>query len=139
MILNNDNNGNNNVIIGNRSINGSGNVIIDAVDLNGNTILNRPMIIGNNAKGAPGDIVIGANAGSGLELFLLLDQLKQMVNNQKTIDDIQKLLSALQESQKNKSKIQNLWNGIEKAVTVGNAIVLVTKIAPIIGSLFLSI
>lgn len=50
--------GNENVIIGNGRINGDRNVIINATDANGNIILNRPMIIGYNAKGGPNDIVI---------------------------------------------------------------------------------
>ncbi len=132
MVLNNDNNGDDNVILGNRSVNGSGNVIIDATNLNGNTILNRPMIIGKNAKGGPHDIVIGANAGSGSDLFLLLDQLEKIADNKKNITDIQGLLSELKAPQKNKSRVRNLWRGIEKPVTTGNAIELVRKIISLI-------
>jgi len=139
MTSNINNNGDENVIIGNignRSINGSRNVIIGATDSNGNTILNRPMIIGNNAKGGPNDIVIGSNAGSGSDLFLLLDRLKQTTSNQDLINNIKDLSSALEKPQENNDKIQKLWGSIEKSVTAGSAIDLVAKIVPIISSLF---
>jgi len=47
-----------NARIGDRS------VVIGPTDTHGNVILNQPMIVGHNAHGGPGDLVIGADAGS---------------------------------------------------------------------------
>lgn len=128
--------GDDNVIIGRNNMNvGSGNVIIDATDSNGNTILNRPMVIGRNAKGGPNDIVIGANAGSGSDLFLMLSQLKELSNNNPELaENISNLVLELKKPDKDKSKVNNLWNFVKNAVTVGNAVDLIAKITPLIIS-----
>jgi|GEM_PF-4139414 hypothetical protein len=134
MNKNQDNTGDDNVVIGNRKVNGSRNVIIDATDSNGSTILNRPMVIGYNAKGGPNDIVIGAGAGSGSELFLLLDKLASQSNSEVS-KKIVTLVSELKSDQKDKSKIKTLWSSVEKVVTAGSAIDLVVKISPLIAAL----
>jgi hypothetical protein len=58
--------GNDNVVVSRdpTRLRGSGNVIIGAMDDSGNTVLNRPMIVGRGASGGPNDVVIGAGAGS---------------------------------------------------------------------------
>ena len=132
MNTNQDNTGDDNIIIGNRRVNGSRNVIIDATDANGNTILNRPMVIGYRAKGGPNDIVIGSGAGAGSELFLLLDQLKINVSDKETIQNVTTLISELKSPKKNKTKIETLWASIKAAVTIGSAVDLVAKISPLI-------
>ena len=129
--LNQGSTGDDNVIIGNRTINGSRNVIIDATDANGNTILNRPMVVGHGAKGGPDDIVIGSRAGSGSELFLLLDQLASMTDAN-VVEDITALVSELKSDHQDKSKIETLWASIKTAVTVGEAVELVLKIGSLI-------
>lgn len=131
-----DNTGDDNVIIGNRKVNGNRNVIIDATDINGNTILNRPMIIGHNAKGGHNDIVIGSNAGAGSDLFLLLNQLKEIVsenNDPKIVKEISSLISELREHPKNKSKIKTLWDSIKVAVTIGSAAKLIAEIQQLLN------
>ena len=131
MTANQGSTGDDNVIIGNRTINGSRNVIIDATDANGNTILNRPMVVGHGAKGGPDDIVIGSRAGSGSELFLLLDQLASMTDAN-VVEDITALVSELKSDHQDKSKIETLWASIKTAVTVGEAVELVLKIGSLI-------
>ena len=127
-----DNAGDDNVIIGNRSVNGSRNVIIDATDTNGNTILSRPMVIGNNARGGPNDIVIGSGAGSGSELFRLLDKLASMSNTEVT-KDITSLISNLKAERRDKNVIQRLWASIKAAITAKEAIILALEIGDLIA------
>lgn len=134
MNTNQDNTGDDNVIIGNRRVNGNRNVIIDATDTNGNTILNHPMVVGYNAKGGHNDIVIGSRAGAGSDLFLLLDQLKTIVPEGKTVHCITMLISELKSPKKDKTKIETLWASIKAAVTIGNAVDLIAKISPLIGT-----
>jgi len=129
-----DNTGDDNVIIGNGQINGNRNVIINATDANGNIILNRPMIIGYNAQGGPNDIVIWSGAGAGSELFLILNQLASE-STPEVAGQITTLISELKSEQKDKSKIATLWSSIENAVTVGGAIDLVMKAGILISAL----
>lgn len=131
-----DDTGDDNVIIGNRKVVGNRNVIIDVADINGNTVLNRPMVVGYNARGGPNDIVIGSHAGAGSDLFLLLNQLKEIIsenNDHKTAKEISSLISELKEHPKNKSKIKILWDSIKVAVTIGSAIKLITEIQQLLG------
>ncbi len=134
--------GDNNVIIGNRNVHGSGNVIIDATDLNGNSILNRPMIIWNNAKGGSNDTVVGANAGStdsNSEVFMLLANLQGLLQSNKDVyDAINNLADELALAQRDTKKIKGLWWIVESAATVEGAIGLASRIAPIIIQLISS-
>lgn len=129
--------GDDNVIIGNRIGRriGSRNVII-----NDNTILNRTdrTAIGHNAKAGLNSIAIGSGAGAGSDLFLLLNQLKEIVsenNDPKTAKEISSLISELKEHPKNKSKIKTLWDSIKVVVTIGSATKLIAEITTIIGQL----
>ena len=138
MSSNQDNTGDDNVIIGPRRVSGSRNVIIDTTDANGNTILNRPMVIGHNAKGGPNDIVIGSGAGAGPDIFLLLDQLKEIVqdnDDSETVEIIASLISELNKAKKDKSKIKTLWDSIKAAVTIGSAADLIVKITLLVGAI----
>lgn len=121
-----------NVIIGNRQVNGSRNVIIDATDLNGNTILNRPMIIGHNAKGGPNDIVIGAGAQSNTDIFSLLNKLAD-VSDPEVAQKIVLLVSELKSGTKDKNKIRKLWNLVQNAVVLADAAVYLSQIGVLIG------
>lgn len=127
--------GNDNVIIGNRRGRriGSRNVIIDD-----NTILNRMdgTAIGHNAKAGINSIAIGSGAGVGSDLFLLLNQLKEIVsenNDPKTVKEISNLISELERHPKNESKVKTLWDSIKVAVTIGSATKLIAEITTIIG------
>lgn len=132
-----DNIGDDNVIIdgsnSNRDRNiGSRNVIIGATDASGNTILNRPMVIGHNAKGSSNDIVIGAGANAGSELFLLLNQLRTLASKENQ-EAIERLISELNSPKKDGVRINKLWQSIKVAVTIGNAVDLIVKISPLIA------
>lgn len=60
--------GTDSVVIGNVTGKvGNGSVVVGPTDKNGNTILNRPMAVGRNAKAGPDSIAIGTNAGAGLK------------------------------------------------------------------------
>jgi hypothetical protein len=61
--------GDENVIIGAPYITKAGNrnVVLGATDLFGNCKYTQPMAIGYGAKAGPGSIVIGANAGAGIQ------------------------------------------------------------------------
>ena len=58
---------------------GDGSVVVGPTDSNHNTIINQSMALGRNAKAGPGSIAIGANAGAGSDIFLLLNQLKEIL------------------------------------------------------------
>lgn len=130
-----DNVGNDNVIIGPRKVKGNRNVIIYATDVNGNTILNRPMVIGYNAKGGPNDIVIGSGAGVGSELFLLLNQLQNIATNNddpKTVQEISDLIIELKKPQKDKRKIMGIWNSLKAMAMINGATNLIWRVTEMI-------
>lgn len=103
--------GNDSVVIGNignignnRKI-GNNCVIIGATDANGNCILNGTMAIGKNAHAGKNSIAIGTNAGAGIALNVLLEQLKMSANNQ----EITRLIEEMKYSQ---NKL-NCWEKIK--------------------------
>lgn len=114
--------------VGNRS------VAIGAMDENGNGILNQSQstAIGYSAKAGPNSISIGAYAGAGSDLFLLLDQLKSVDSN--ATEKIIELISELRSPSKDVNKINKLWESIKAAVTVGSAVDLITKIGHAIAA-----
>lgn len=127
------------VVIGNIKGNiGNGSVVIGATDSNGNTIINKPMAVGRNAKAGPGSIAIGANAGAGSEVFILLTELKNIFknnNNKIALESVISLISELNNSQPDKIKIGNLWEIIKSMATVSGAISLIEKISVFLPTL----
>jgi len=123
------------VVIGNVNGNiGNGSVVIGPTDSNGNTIINQPMAVGKNAKAGPGSIAIGANAGAGSDVFLLLNQLKEILEkNGKSSKDVINLIIELQKPNPDKTMVQKLWGIIKSAAAINGAIGLIGKI----GSLLL--
>lgn len=78
------------------------------------------------------------------ELHSRLDELKGAISADNSINDSQKLdisvdiesiKDQLAKEKPNKTIIQHLWNGIEKAVSIGSFAELIAKIAPLIASL----
>lgn len=124
--------GDDNTVVGiwNGTVKGSRNTVVGATDARGNTILNRPMIVGNNAKGGHYDIVIGSGAGAGSELFLLLDDLSKKEPD--VADSIADLVSELKSTNRDKTKIEKLWDSIKGVVTVAESIQLVAKITALL-------
>ncbi|MFH1545901.1 MAG: hypothetical protein ABIE14_00805 [Patescibacteria group bacterium] len=108
--------------VGNRS------VAIGAMDANGNVNLNQAQstAVGYGAKAGPNSISIGAYAGAGSDLFLLLDQLKSVDTN--TTEGITALISELKSPNRDAGKINKLWESVKAAVTVGSTVDLIAKI-----------
>ncbi len=109
---------------------GSGSVVIGATDSKGNTIINKPMAIGKNAKAGPGSIAIGANAGSGSDVFILLDQLRQILEkNGDSSNDVIDLIRELKKTTPDKTIIDKLWGTIKSVVIINEAVILIAKIS----------
>jgi hypothetical protein len=92
------------------------------------------MIVGYNAMGGPGDIVIGAGARAGSEIFLLLEQLRSK-SSQETKDKIAELIHELKSDSKNANKIFGLWQAIQNLVIIEDAVQLVAKISQLLVNL----
>ncbi len=137
---NNQNNltvGKDSVVIGEVSGHvGNGSVVIGPTDSNGNTIINRSMAIGSNAKAGPGSIAIGANAGAGSEIFLLLAELKDIIEKSgdiKTTQSVINLIEELKNSKSDATKIGRFWEAIKSVATINGAISLIGRISTLLG------
>lgn len=136
--MNNDewNVGDDSVVIGNvshRNV-GSRSVVIGATDANGNTIIDKPMAVGYGAKAGPGSIAIGAYAGAGSDLFLLLNQVVEILKEDPVAsENISLLISELKKESPDTSLIRNLWYAVEAAVTTGGAFDLAIRIKTLLG------
>ncbi len=107
---------------------GSRSVVIGPTDNRGNTILNQPMAVGNNAHAGPGSIAIGANAGAGSEMAVVLAEIGKIIEatgDQALIEAFRDLCRELKNPQKNKATITRLWDAIKTAAALNGFISLV--------------
>lgn len=130
--------GTDSVVMGNVQGNiGDGSVVIGPTDSNGNTILNQTMAVGRNARAGHGSIAIGVNAMAGSEVIFLLDQLKNLIDNEKdtsvSTDNIITLINELNKTAPDRSLINNLWDTVKKASSINGAIGLINRISVLIG------
>lgn len=130
--------GKDSVVIGNISGNiGDRSVFIGATDQFGNTFINQPMAVGNNAMAGPNSIAIGANARAGSDVFILLTQLKEICDNNnhntETSKNISELIIELKKEHPDSSVVNKIWSSVKNMSTVNGAISLISNISVLIG------
>jgi hypothetical protein len=132
--------GDNNTVIGIPPAQmGSGNTIVNFADEHGNTILNRPMIVGYDAHGGPGDVVVGAGAGGrGLELAGLLRQLATALQAEGATEAAAMstaLAVSVESPTPDRNAIRRMWDVAKVGATTSGLVSLAARIEPLIHSL----
>jgi hypothetical protein len=117
---------------------GDRNTIWTAADAAGSVVIPGGTAVGAGARADSTSVAVGSGAGTGDSVLLLemLERLQVAVANDPIAKQaVTELSAAVHAPTVDRARIKKLWAGVQAAITVGDGVLLVAQIAPVLAHL----